>query len=107
MAVKKSSFHHFLLRLAGVTGLFVAIVGLVLWLAIGEWSGAYVAGGGGALVLLAVLMELPGLTQGVMSRRGAVGGAVLVQIILAAILFIGINVFSFFHYSRLDLTREN
>jgi len=107
MAVKNASFGHFLLRVAGVTGFFAAVVGLVLWLAMGVPDGMYVAAGGGALVALALLLDIPTLLRGTMSKRGAVGGTVVLQILLAIALFTGVNVFSYFHYTRMDLTRDH
>lgn len=97
---------QFLLRLAGVTGLFAGIAGLVLWLAIDVAEGLFVALGGLVLVAVAVALEVPLLSQGLMSRRGAVGGIVLAQIVLASVLVVGVNVFSFLHYQRFDLTEK-
>jgi hypothetical protein len=110
---------HFLIRLLGLTGLLAAGVGLVVasvtrgeggpvvadltWERLGE----YAALGGGALVALAVLVEvLTGLPQ-LVGRRGAFGTNVVLQVLLAVVLLLGVNVYSFFHYRRYDWTRDH
>jgi hypothetical protein len=130
---------HFLLRFAGLTGVLVAAAGLVLaWWdnLLATWQSAYEAGfsallgepaalgtyltlGGAAAVLLALFVEvlvILGLTAG---RRSISGASTVLQIVLAAILLIGVNLWSFglnislfgfeksvpAHYLRLDWTR--
>jgi hypothetical protein len=119
---------HLLLRLVGLTGLMVAIVGLVLvavdreipsessesatvtlpWMSISlKELGEYLTIGGAILAALALLVELRlglGLIAG---RRGAFGSNVLIQTALAAALVVGVNYFSFSHYLRFDWTRDH
>lgn len=108
MALKKyDTPSHFWLRLSGITGVFVVLAGLVLWLGIGRAEGAYLALGGGLLILLAVAREIPLLKQNLTSRRGAAGSSVVLQILLAVVLLAGVNVFSFLNYLRFDLTWDS
>ncbi len=104
--ISQSSFWFFLLRLAGLTGLFLALAGLALWRAIGIEAGLIVLLVGAGLVGIGLLGEIPVLLGSWLSRRGAAGGSVVVQIALASLLLAGVNYFSFFHYQRLDWTRD-
>ncbi|MFL5243111.1 MAG: hypothetical protein ACJ8FY_13465 [Gemmataceae bacterium] len=56
--------------------------------------------------LVALLVELVVLIRTSTGRRSASGLSVVVQGVLATILLIGVNVFSFRHYLRLDWTRD-
>ena len=106
MALKNNT-GHFLMRLAGLTGLMAVIVGLVLWLAIGTVAaGLAVTLLGAALLVMAALVEVKGLVGAVRSQRGAMGSNVVLQIVLALVLVVGVNVFSFLHYHRFDWTSE-
>jgi hypothetical protein len=96
---------HFWARLAGLTGLLVLAAGLVVFAVTEDAVGLAVAGVGGLFAALALLAELKGAAGLVLSRRGAVGSNVFVQVLLAAGLLVGVNVFSFFHYTRFDWTR--
>ncbi len=64
---------------------------------------------GGALALLALLVELIGALFLVAGRRSAFGGNALVQVALAVALVIGVNVLAQLpgNYRRFDLTREH
>src|ERR1700722_3807407 len=107
MALRKSSssMWHLLSRLAGLTGLMAALVGLAVWKSLGEeFIGLTILIAGGCVVALAMLVELRGLTRLVGSRRGAVGFNVLLQIVLAIGLLAAINYLSFEHYQRFDWT---
>lgn len=107
MALSARPRWHFWVRLLGVTGLFAGIVGLVLWTGLGfDEIGTIVALSGGAVVALALLVEVRGLVALAASRRGAVGLNVALQVALAGALLIGANVFAFFHYQRFDWTRD-
>lgn len=125
---------HFLLRLAGLTGLLVAGVGLALvvidqvewWRAAreagrGPWEAVrpvlagesgepvlrtslwLVIAGSGAVVL-AVLAELVSGLRLAAGRRSAFGLNAALQVVLAVVIVVGVNVFSFGHYQRLDWT---
>src|SRR5262249_51295414 len=61
---------------------------------------------GAALLVTAGLVELQGLMGAVMSQRGAMGSNVALQVLLALVLLVGINVFSFWHYQRFDWTSD-
>ncbi len=98
---------HLLARLIGLTGVVVGVVGLVAWLSLGVVDiGRALAAVGAGGVAIAVLCEIPGLFGAASSKRGAVGFNVLVQIALATLLIVGANVWSFTHYGRVDLTRD-
>lgn len=108
MALTNKTGGHFLVRLAGLTGLMALIVGLVLWLAIGiSAAGPLVALVGAVLMGLAALVEARGLLTAVTSQRGAMGSNVVLQIVLATVLLAIINALSFVHYLRFDLTSDH
>jgi len=98
---------HFVVRLLGVTGLFLAGVGLSAWAATSEDWGLKLAIGSGIVVALALLVEVRNIVALAFSRRGALGFNVFVQVLLAAVLLAGLNAFSLFHYQRFDWTREH
>ncbi len=116
---------HFLIRFLGLTGFLVACVGLVLaglggllasWSAAREAVLAVYAGGGplgawlvvvgAAAALLALLVEALVVVRFAAGRRSAFGFNALVQVALAAALFVGVNVWSFDHFVKLDWTRS-
>src|SRR5438477_10177022 len=107
MAVKNNSIQLFLMRLAGLTGLLMLVIGLVLWLAIEvAVAGVIVALIGAALLGVAALVEVNGLVRAVTSQRGTMGLNVALQVVLALILLMGLNVFSFSQYQRFDWTSD-
>jgi len=119
MAIKNQSNWTFAARLAGVAGFLLAAAGLVLWIisvarAAEETGGAVFSTGlgiffvvvGGLLAIGAILLELPAVTRTLKSRQGAFGSNVALQVVLATLLLIGVNAFSFFHYERFDWTRD-
>jgi hypothetical protein len=67
---------------------------------------AYMVLVGGGLALLAVLTVLLSGLRVVTGRRGASGFGVAVQVVLATVLLVGVNVFVFRHPVRLDWTRD-
>src|ERR1043165_952096 len=101
-------FLHFVARFLGLTGLVAAAVGAVAWFAFGyEFAGQIVVGSAAAAIVLAILAEIRGLWQVVISPRGAAGLNVLLQVGLATALVVGGNVFSFNHFKRYDCTRAH
>ncbi len=131
---------HFLVRFLGLTGLLVCCVGLVLahhlngllasWGDLGQTLretlagapapvSAYLLLGGGAAVLLALLVELIRFVLQSAASHSVLGINAVMQTILAAVLLIGVNVWSaglnldLFgqqitvagHHNRFDLTR--
>src|SRR5258708_621963 len=110
---------HFLIRFAGLSGLLVACVGLVLLQLLGKltsWQAAYdalrtpdVVGwlvvGGALAVAPALLVELLVGFWAASARRSVFGLNVTVQVVLAAALLVGVNVFAFYHSLRFDWTR--
>jgi hypothetical protein len=134
MAIKKSrsrwwSRLHFLVRFLGLTGILcVGVgVGLAYYLAAlawetfgspqyvystltganGDWQTVLAVGlilGGGLAAVLAVFVEIVAILVVAAGRRSAVGANAIVQIVLAAALLIGVNIYSFSHYVRLDCT---
>jgi hypothetical protein len=97
---------HFVVRLVALTGLLAAGVGLVLTAVQEQQLGRLLIGAGGLLALLGLLVEIRQGVRLVAGRRGAFGLNVAMQIALAAILLIGVNLFSFSHYLRWDWTRN-
>ena len=124
MAVKNNDTPRFIVRLLGVTALFVAIAGAILW---GTFaSGDPVIARMGRLMffvglvfpILAMLVEIGPITKAVATSRGAVGGNALLQILIAGAILVAVNVFSAGaylpgigelpgHYVRLDWTRDH
>jgi hypothetical protein len=117
---------RFGLRLLGLTAALVAGAGAVLAsAAITDWTWpglqAAVTGaagdrlaqvaaalllGGAAVAALALAVELLAALGRAAGRRSAAGVSSLVQVALAAALVIGVNVYSFEHYLRIDTTRD-
>src|SRR5262245_18714348 len=115
---------RFLLRFLGLTGLLLAGAG-VIGLATepggltleqfrAAWQGkgseiaviaGYLLAAGLAVAALILLVELLSAARQTAGRRGALGGNVLIQVLLAIALLIGFNVFSYSHYRRWDCTR--
>ncbi|MBO0699812.1 MAG: hypothetical protein J2P46_15550 [Zavarzinella sp.] len=109
-------------RVLGLTGLFAALVGLFVLLALGreislnglrtgiegtgtaQWASALVAIGV-AVAVLVLLIEVLAAVGG-SGRRSASGASAAVQIVLALAVFVGINYYSFHYFKRTDLTRE-
>jgi hypothetical protein len=118
------SFLHLLTRCIGLTGLLAAGAGLLLCLAadlltLGQLldvvqhggdrlatAAAWTLLGGAAAVLLGLLVEAGVGLAVVTGRRSAFGFNALLQVVLAAVLLVGINLFSFWHYLRFDWTRS-
>src|SRR5271156_2842625 len=91
-----SSVGHLLLRITGLNALMAAAAGVGVWRSLGETDiGAAIFFVAAALVIVALLGELGGIIGLAGSRRGAAGINVALQIALAVILVIGVNVFSF------------
>ncbi len=120
-----------LVRLLGLTGLVLALVGLNLAHVQGGvpsleegWTNllAAVQGGGDesalhpetaylclfgmALLLLALFVEVILISRKAAFRRSASGLNAAAQVALALVLLAGVNLFSFTHYSRIDWTRS-
>jgi hypothetical protein len=68
--------------------------------------GPVLVGAALALGVLTVELFAAAAAPGEGSRRGAVGGNAAGQIVLAALLLVGVNLFSYFHYLRFDWTRD-
>src|SRR6266478_2178205 len=123
MAVKG----HFLIRLAGLTGLLAAGVGLVLvalalqGAPLRSWNdlapnfqslgikdlGLGLILLGGFLAFIALIVEIKVGLSTVAGQRGAFASNVVAQILLGVILLVGLNIFSFSHYLRFDWTRHH
>ncbi len=98
---------HLLTRMCGLTGALALLAGLFFSLVTDDAMislGFFIAGG--VAVVLALAVELRGVFDVLGSRRGAVGFNVLAQFVVVLVLVIGANVFSFTHYLRIDLTRD-
>lgn len=113
---------HFLVRLLGLTGLLTAYAGVMLAAparpddlpaALTHLDPTTRPGLGGLLLLLGWLAALAALAVEVVAalrvvagRRSAFGANAVVQVLLAALLLVGVNVWSFRHPERFDWTRE-
>jgi hypothetical protein len=127
---------HFVIRLLGLTGALASCAGLVLAAvkheldplrSIASWSDAYATGYhfaqdafahareqwrtvllliGAATALFALLVEVLVVLGFTATRRSAFGFNALVQGALAAVLLVGVNVWSFYNYRRVDFTRD-
>lgn len=105
---------HFVTRLLGLLGLLTALVAVVLAhpksfrdvvnvFTTGDQPVLYGALGA---VGLALLVELIGLARVAAGRRNVFGLIAMVQVVLAAALLVGVNVFSYQHHARYDFTRD-
>src|SRR6185503_12047753 len=65
-----------------------------------------IAAGGGAALVLALLLEMKGLASGLTSRKGGLASNIILQVLLAAVLLGGANLYSYLHYRRFDCTRD-
>src|SRR5438270_11937977 len=93
---------HLLFQFAGLTGLMLAGVGAGLRsVEFRPWD-RYLLYAGAGLAGLALLIELIAAFGQVRGQRGQVGFNAVVQIVLAAAVVAGVNVYSFRHYQRLD-----
>jgi hypothetical protein len=109
MALKSRSRRsrwHLWLRLAGLTGLMLLILGLAAWRLDEKTLALWLSAIGGGLVALAILGELRAFLPMAFGRRGSMGFNVFLQIVLALFALVGVNVFSFVHYLRWDLTTD-
>ncbi len=120
---------RFLLRLLSFTAILVAVVTLfIIWniqpevfqienneqyLAIlqGEQgvtlqTYALILTSCAGIIVLTILLEFLSLLVGGLGRRSLIGTNALLQIVLATAILIALNVYSFQHYWRYDLTRE-
>jgi hypothetical protein len=109
-------------RVLGLTGLFAALVGLFVLLAIGrelsveslraaiegsgtpQWAAALVALGV-AIAVLVLLIEVLAAVAG-SGRRSATGANAAAQVVLALAVFAALNYYSFHYFKRTDLTRD-
>lgn len=118
---------HLAFRMLGLTGLLAAAVGVVLLsldVDLSSWQTAWQAVrsqldqgapelgaglllGGGLVALLALLIEVIVALRQVAGRRSAFGGNVALQIALALVLLVGVNVYSYRHYLRIDWTYDH
>lgn len=141
MALKQSPFRffwsrlHFVVRLAGLTGLLAAGAGLALYLldhgaareafeklgdqcrealqGLSRWDfgtafelAVWLVLGGALAAALALLIETALMLRFAAGRRSAFGANALVQMALALALLVGVNVFSAYHYFRFDWTHD-
>ncbi|MBI2805630.1 MAG: hypothetical protein HYX68_11690 [Planctomycetes bacterium] len=98
---------HFVVRFLGLNAVVAIAVGAFLWQALDlEAAGMIVIIAGASVVALALLAEIRGVTQTVFSRRGAAGINGVLQIALATALFVGGNIYSYYHYHRCDCTAD-
>jgi hypothetical protein len=112
---------HFLIRFLGVTGLFVACVGLFLARLdnhLASWQAAADAVrspglamglvlGGATAAIPALLVEIITGLWAASARRSLFGLNAVLQVVLAAALLVGVNFFAFEHPLRFDWTRSH
>jgi hypothetical protein len=119
------SVFHIFVRLLGLAGLLAGAVGMAI--VFGEMShvdveslraafhgaeGALIQGalyavavGWGAALLIFLIDALAALLRAA-GRRSLLGLNVVLQVALATVLLLSVNAFSFWHYRRWDLTRD-
>ncbi len=97
---------HLGMRVAGLAGVLALAAGLVLIEAVGLVAGAIGLAVGIVLVGLAVRHEVQSAHAPVLSARGRMGSTAFLQVMLAVVLVVGVNVYSFFHHARFDWTRD-
>jgi hypothetical protein len=95
---------HFWLRVGGLTGCLVAGLGLILILAGFLWAGLVVVALGTAAAVAGLVVEIRAAMEISSSRRGFAGSFSAAQVLLATLVLVEINAFSFFYYHRFDLT---
>jgi hypothetical protein len=123
---------HLLVRWLGLTGLLVAVVGVILLhvhnhlidaddvlrnpltviqeglKAEGvEAVAVYLFLAGAGAMLLWLLVEAAVAVRLTAARRSATRANAVLQAAIAVVLLVGLNVFSFFHYERIDCTRPD
>lgn len=118
---------HFLIRFLGLTGLLAGGAGLAMALLDLDWStwravvdsivtppadpyqrtAIYLVVGGFGAALVALLVDIAVGLRLVAGRRSAFGINVAVQVLLATVLLVGVNVYSYRHYLRLDWTHDH
>lgn len=130
---------HFLIRVLGLTGILAFCVGLVLasldhlldsWqpvqdAVVAAFTGdlappsAYLLGIGGLVALVALVVEIVQIVFYTAGRRSALGANAILQVVLATLLLIAVNILSAgidlnlfgkkidvpAHYTQIDLTR--
>jgi hypothetical protein len=104
--VRIESGQHFWVRFGGLTGLLVVVVGLVLLQVGATIAGVALLVVGGAGVIAALGYESKQAYRRVAGRRSAAGGNAAVQALLAVLLVVIVNAFSFWHYHRSDWTAD-
>jgi hypothetical protein len=127
---------HFLIRFLGLTGAMAGCAGFVLAKlnnelvpldSLASWQDAWTTGAdfvrdafenaeekwrtvvllsGAAAALLALVVEVVVVLCFTASRRSAFGLNAVLQGALAAVLLVGVNVWSYHHYVRVDYTRD-
>lgn len=123
---------HFVVRLAGITGVLALATGVALML-LGEtplslhresWEGLVsilkgesgdawsqiavrLAAAGAVAALLALLVEAINVVRFAAGRRSAFASNAVLQAALAVVILVGLNVYSYRHYLRLDWTRSH
>src|SRR5437660_12455530 len=126
---------HFVIRVLGLTALLCICVGVALaylddvldkvvqrallssWAYVREVFGGETGDrvalaavslfvGGAVVAGLALLVEALAILALAAGRRSAFGLNAVLQVILAAVLLVGINYYSFAHYLRADWTRD-
>lgn len=98
---------HVVMRGLGLIGVLALAAGLVMLEAEDRMPALIALGSGAFLAAIAVLAELVSARASVLSARGRLGSSAFLQVLLALILLIGVNVFAFFHHRRFDLTRDS
>src|SRR5438046_805884 len=88
---------HLWLRVAGLLGVLALAAGLVLLGTVGLGPGLIGLGAGALLVALAVAAEIRSAHAPMASARGRMGSSAFLQVLLAIVLLVGVNLFGFLH----------
>jgi hypothetical protein len=95
-----------MIRSIGLTAAMLLGVGIVLAIVGFAAVGYTLIVLAGAPALFVLGYEVKQGLEVLTGQRGSAGTQVVLQILLAGLLLIGINIFSFLHYLRLDWTRD-
>lgn len=102
----KDTTGHLKMRVVGLAGVLALGAGLVMLEAVGLIAALIVLAIGLLLVGVAIRNEVMTAHASMRSARGQLGSTAFLQVLLALVLLVGVNVFSFYHHTRFDWTRD-
>src|SRR5262245_13451185 len=102
----KDTTGHLRMRVIGLCGVLALGAGLVMLETVGLTAAIVALAIGFALVGVAVRNEISTAHAPVTSARGRMGSTAFLQVLLATVLLVGVNIFSFQYHTRFDWTRD-